>query len=67
MNKLISYILKNKMLRILSFFSQKDFCITAYQKKGMTNISVIPDMRIKHRLMWNKLLSSRAYSNYLQK
>jgi hypothetical protein len=49
------------MLRILSFFHKQTLAFP-HIKKGMTENSVIPNMRLKHRLTWNKLPSGRAYS-----
>ena len=52
------------MLRIFLrwVFFKTDFNITAYQGKQKGWYKPAPDMRLKHRLFWNKLLSSRAYS-----
>lgn len=58
---LMSSILRIKNASHFEFFTQSDFSITAYTKERL-KLSAFPDMRIKHRLMWNKLPSGRAYS-----
>ena len=58
---LMSSILRIKNAAHFEFFTQTDFSITAYTKERLKS-SAFPDMRIKHRLMWNKLPSGRAYS-----
>ena len=57
----MSSILRIKNAAHFEFFTQTDFSITAYTKERLKS-SAFPDMRIKHRLMWNKLPSGRAYS-----